>query len=170
MVRLTPLRICLPSTPAWRFLDFENWFAHFLIFFVFVLLLGPVIEINIEDEDENDDEEDSSPRCLPNSRPKSFLRFDGKFHRQFLEDLLAEPVHDQVHGVLRRKPTLVAVKYLVLADLRGGGFVLDARRRVFSPRCKETCCAPQFEPINIESHCEKLRAWAALFWTLTSPR
>ncbi len=62
---------------------------------------------------------------------QKFLRFDGEFHRQFLEDFLAEAVHDHVHRVLRGKPARVAVKNLVLADLGGRGFMLDAGDDVF---------------------------------------
>src|SRR5437016_1591328 len=61
---------------------------------------------------------------------QQLLRFDGKFHRQFLEDFLAKTVDDHVHGVLRRDAALVAVENLVFADLRRGRFVLDARRLV----------------------------------------
>src|SRR5689334_23479010 len=58
------------------------------------------------------------------------LRLDGEFHRQFLEDLAAEAVHDHVDGVLFREPALPAVEELVLADLRRRRLVLDARRPI----------------------------------------
>src|SRR5688572_15710276 len=60
------------------------------------------------------------------THPEKLLRFDGKFHGQFLEYLLAKPVHDHVHRVLRGQPSLVAVKNLVLADFRCGRLVLHA--------------------------------------------
>ena len=62
---------------------------------------------------------------------QEFLRFDGEFHREFAEDFLAEAVDDHVDGVLRGDAALVAVKNLVLADLGGGGFVLDCDRWCF---------------------------------------
>src|SRR5437879_12167139 len=58
---------------------------------------------------------------------QQLLRFHREFHRQFLEDFLAETVDDHVHGVLRRDAALVAVENLVLANLRRGRLVLDAR-------------------------------------------
>src|SRR3990170_2923258 len=67
------------------------------------------------------------------------LRFDGELHRELEEHLFAEAVHDHVRGVLRREPALLAVKHLVVPDLRGRGLVfhlgrwlhhLDVRERV----------------------------------------
>src|ERR1051326_6417241 len=101
MVRSTPLRICLLSTPAWRFLISKmRWFMFF------------------------------SADASFQTYPQQLLRFDGEFHGQFLEHFLAEPVDDHVYRVLRRDPALVAVENLVLADLRGGRLVLDARSGV----------------------------------------
>src|ERR1041385_8544809 len=61
---------------------------------------------------------------------QEFLGFDGEFHGQLAEDLLAKAVHDHVHGVLGGDAARVAVKDLVLADLRRAGLVLDTRRGV----------------------------------------
>src|SRR5207245_3380850 len=45
----------------------------------------------------------------------------GEFHREVLEDLLAEPVDDHRHGVVARQAALLAVEELLVADLRGRG-------------------------------------------------
>src|SRR5882672_6861459 len=58
------------------------------------------------------------------------LGLDGELHRQFLEYFAAKAVHDQVHRVLFGEAALPAVEQLILADLRRGGFVLDARGTV----------------------------------------
>ena len=58
---------------------------------------------------------------------QKFLRFDGEFHREFLEHFLAEAVHDHVDRILRFEAARVAVKNLVFTNLRGRGFMLDAR-------------------------------------------
>src|SRR6267143_4779373 len=58
------------------------------------------------------------------------LGFHGELHRQFLEDFLAEAVDDHRDGVLGGEATLLAVKDLILADLRGGRLVLHDRRAV----------------------------------------
>src|SRR6185295_8009372 len=57
---------------------------------------------------------------------EQFLGLDRELHRQLAEDLLAEAVDDEVHGVLGREPPLAAVEDLVLADLRRGRLVLEA--------------------------------------------
>src|SRR5436190_8624425 len=61
---------------------------------------------------------------------EQFLRLDREFHRQLLEDLLAESIHDHRDGVFGRKSALHAVEQLILADARCRGFVLDLRRGV----------------------------------------
>src|SRR5881396_241257 len=47
---------------------------------------------------------------------QELLRFDGKFHRQLPEDLLAEPADDHVDRVFGRQPALPAVEDLVFSD------------------------------------------------------
>src|SRR6476619_2249146 len=61
---------------------------------------------------------------------KQLLRLDGELHRQFLQDLLAEPVDDQVHRILLRQTALATIEQLVISNLRGGRLVLHLRRRV----------------------------------------
>src|SRR6267378_1697024 len=61
---------------------------------------------------------------------EQFLRLDREFHRQLLEDLLAESVDDHRDGVFGRESALHAVEQLILADARSRGFVLDLRRGV----------------------------------------
>lgn len=48
---------------------------------------------------------------------EQLLRFNGEFHREFLEHFFAEAVHDHVHCILRGEAALVAIKDLVFADL-----------------------------------------------------
>src|SRR6266536_3230256 len=48
---------------------------------------------------------------------QQLLCFDGEFHRQLTEDVLAEAVHDHVHGVFGREAALPAVEDLILANL-----------------------------------------------------
>ena len=61
---------------------------------------------------------------------QQLLCFDGEFHGQLAEDALAEAVDDHGDGVFGLEPALAEVEHLVLADLRRGGFVLHARRRI----------------------------------------
>src|SRR5512135_2739278 len=61
---------------------------------------------------------------------KQFLGLDREFHRQLLEHFLAETIDDHRYRVLGGYAALHAVEQLVLADARGGGFVLDLRARV----------------------------------------
>src|SRR6185437_12741394 len=56
---------------------------------------------------------------------EQFLRFHGELHGELAEDLFAEAVYDHADGVLGRDAALAAVKDLVLADLGGGGLMLD---------------------------------------------
>src|SRR3989440_726102 len=62
--------------------------------------------------------------------PKKALSLDSELHRQLAEHVLAEAVDDERDGVLLRDAALLQVKELLLADARGGGLVLDARRVV----------------------------------------
>src|SRR3954452_16129296 len=61
---------------------------------------------------------------------QQLLRLDREFHRQLLEDLLAEAGDDQRPRILVRQAALSAVKELVLADLRRCRLMLDAGRGV----------------------------------------
>src|SRR5690606_11750699 len=56
------------------------------------------------------------------------LGLDGELHRQLLEDLAAEAVHDHVDRVFLGQPALTAVEELIVADLRRRRLVLDACR------------------------------------------
>src|SRR5690349_21411036 len=97
MVRLTPFRICFPSTPAWRFL-----ISSMDRFFMSIQQI-----------------ENGSADAAFEAYAEQLLRFDGELHRQLAEDFLAKAVHNHVDGVLRRNAALVAVKNLVFANLRG---------------------------------------------------
>src|SRR3954462_6728125 len=55
---------------------------------------------------------------------QQLLRLDRELHRQLLEDLLAEPVHDHRDRVLGVEAPLLQIEDLVLADLGGGRLVL----------------------------------------------
>src|SRR6185437_4558654 len=57
---------------------------------------------------------------------EELLRLDREFHRQLLQHFLAEAVDDQRQRVLGAETALAAIEQLVIADLRGGGLVLDA--------------------------------------------
>ena len=59
---------------------------------------------------------------------QQLLSLDGKFHRQLVEHLLRIAVDDQPDGILGRKPPLIAIKELILPDLRRGRLVLDNGR------------------------------------------
>lgn len=61
---------------------------------------------------------------------QQLLSLDGKFHRQLVEHLLRIAVDDQPDGILGRKPPLIAIKELILPDLRRGRLVLDDGRAV----------------------------------------
>src|SRR5512143_3028975 len=61
---------------------------------------------------------------------QKLLRLHGELHRQLLEHLFAEPVHDHRDRVLGIEAPLLAVKDLIFADLGRGGLMLDRRRRV----------------------------------------
>ena len=54
---------------------------------------------------------------------EEFLGFDGKFHREFVDDFLGISVDDEVDSGLCRDATLVAIEELVFRDFRRGGFV-----------------------------------------------
>src|SRR5437879_6458459 len=58
---------------------------------------------------------------------QKLLRLNCKFHRQLAENFLAESVDDHVHRILSGQAALVAIEDLVLADFRGGCFMLDLR-------------------------------------------
>src|SRR5690606_10258479 len=58
------------------------------------------------------------------------LRLHGEFHRQFLDDILHEAIHDQRNRFLFRDAALPDIALLVVGDLRGARLVLVRRRRV----------------------------------------
>src|SRR5690606_6382962 len=61
---------------------------------------------------------------------QQLLGLHRELHRQLAEDLLAEAIDDQAHRVLLGDAAGTAVEHLVVADLGGGGLVLDGRGRV----------------------------------------
>src|SRR4030095_1321178 len=73
--------------------------------------------------------------ALPNTPfeadAEKLARFDGKFHRQFLQDLFAKTIDDRRYSVFDRESPLLAVKDLIVANLGNGRFVLDLRRGGF---------------------------------------
>src|SRR5512141_1441704 len=78
---------------------------------------------------------------------EQFLGFDGKFHRQLAEHLLAEAVDDQRDRVFLGDAARPAIEQLVVGDLRRGRFMLDRRRRVLDldvrKRMRATALADQ---------------------------
>ena len=56
---------------------------------------------------------------------KQLLRLDSKLHRELPEHFFAEPVYDQIDGIFRGESPLLAVEYLVFADLRSRSLMLD---------------------------------------------
>src|ERR1700732_744437 len=72
-----------------------------------------------------------------------FLRFHREFHRQLLQHIAHEAVDDQSRRLLARKPTLHAIKQLILGnlrrrrlmfELRAGGLRFDIRHRMGAAR------------------------------------
>src|SRR5690606_4042674 len=61
---------------------------------------------------------------------QEFLSFYCEFHWKMVQYFPAVAVYDQAHCFLGANTTLVAVKYLVFPDLRGGGLVLDLSRLI----------------------------------------
>ena len=59
---------------------------------------------------------------------KQLLRFHCKFHGQLLQHLFGITVYDKAYGTFGIHPPLLAVKQLVLADLRSGCFMLNDTR------------------------------------------
>src|SRR6266705_4953743 len=55
---------------------------------------------------------------------QELLRLDCKLHGQLAEHTFAEAVHDHGNGIFRLQPPLPQVEQLILADLRGGSFML----------------------------------------------
>ena len=51
------------------------------------------------------------------------MGFDGKFHREFVDDFLGISVDNEVDSGLCGDATLVAIEELVFRDFRRGGFV-----------------------------------------------
>lgn len=84
---------------------------------------------------------------------KQFLRLDGKFHRQFGQHLAGVAVDDQSHGILGRKPALIAVEKLVseIFDVVASCSTTAVRLRL---SITGKVCAPHLSPISSESHCE----------------
>src|SRR5690606_40548590 len=67
----------------------------------------------------------SSAHAALQAHFQQLLGLDRELHRQLAEDLPAEAVHDHRDGVLFGDAAAAAVEQLVLADLGGGGLVLD---------------------------------------------
>src|SRR3546814_8343972 len=79
------------------------------------------------------------------------LCFDCKLHGQFLENFLAEPVHDHRNGVFRGQAALHGIKQLVFTDTRSRGFVLDAGRRVLHLHGREGVCRSEEHTSELQS-------------------
>src|SRR5690606_9415447 len=131
-----PLRISLPATLAWRFsilsmgLGIRDW-GFGIRDSVFGIGSG-----------RRRGPEEGDTRAVPGSpdRPpeaaasadaaferdfQQLLGLHRELHGQLAEDLLAEAVDDQRDRVLLGDAAAAAVEQLVLADLGGGGLVLD---------------------------------------------
>src|SRR6478672_6605914 len=115
-----PLRISLPSTPARRSLISSNSNApsekvtgeRYAVSRFGSSLRSPLADAAFQ------------------AHREQLLRLDRELHRELLEDLLAEAVHDHGNGILGVEPALLEVEDLVLADLGGRGLVLHAGGRV----------------------------------------
>src|SRR6266705_1124277 len=101
--RSTPRRISRPSTLAWRFLISSNTLS---------VIRSPLSDAAFEAD------------------PQQALSLNREFHRQLLEDFLAEAVDDHRHRVFGRQAPLLRIEDLVLADLRRGRLVLHDRGAV----------------------------------------
>jgi len=62
---------------------------------------------------------------------EELLSFNCKFHGKFPENLLTEAIDDHRHRIFCREPSLLAIKDLILSNLRGGGFMFHLRGAVF---------------------------------------
>src|SRR5712691_9941012 len=100
ITRSSPLRISLPSMPAYRFLISSS--GIFVVSWV-------------------------SPHASLQTHSQQLLRLDRELHRQLAEHFAAEPVHDHRDRVFGRDPALLTVEELVLPDLRRRGLVLHLR-------------------------------------------
>src|SRR5690606_11485367 len=107
--RVSPLRISRPLTDAWRFSIFS------------------IVR------DSGLGTRDSEGRSSDGAFQRYFqelLGFDGEFHRQLAEHLLAGAVDDHRDRVLLADAAATAIEQLVVADLGGRCLVLDGGRRV----------------------------------------
>src|SRR5437763_14409235 len=95
MVRSIPLRICLPSTPALRFLISSICFIRSAL-----------------------------PDTALQAHAQQFLCFDRNFHGHLAKHLFAEPIDNHVNGILRCQSPLVAIKNLIFSNLRSGSLML----------------------------------------------
>src|SRR5678816_1121203 len=127
MVRLIPLRICLPSTPALRSL-ISN-IGCVLIQFNFRVA-------NIQQKCRLSRLANASFQA----DAQKLLGLNGKFHGEFSENFLAEAVHNHVYGVLRGESALVAIEDLVLADLGSRSLVLYLGGRILHFDVREGVC------------------------------
>ena len=67
--------------------------------------------------------------------------FDGELHGKFVHYHFGGAVDDESEGIFDPKTPLPAVEELVVADLGGGGLVLDGSRRIGDDHIREGVCA-----------------------------
>ena len=67
--------------------------------------------------------------------------FDGELHGKFVHYLFGVAVDDESDGIFDANTPLPAVEELVVADLGGGGLVLDGSRRISDDHVRESVCA-----------------------------
>ncbi len=67
--------------------------------------------------------------------------FDGELHRKFVHYLFGVAVDDESDGIFDANTPLPAVEELVVADLGGGGLVLDGSRGIGDDHIREGVCA-----------------------------
>src|SRR5690606_36480728 len=102
-----PLRMSLPATRAWRL----SIFSIVVSFANFVWPAGAAGR-------------GSADRAFQRHF-QQLLGFHRELHRQLAEDLLAEAVDDHRDRVFLADAAAAAIEQLVVADLGGGGLVLD---------------------------------------------
>src|SRR5438094_5613064 len=123
-VRLMPFRISLPSTDAYRFrisnIQLKLQKGMVFGFWSLVFQIGQTKK-----------QSPKTKTILPN-RPFQFQtqqarRFNCKLHWQLQENILAETVDDERHGVFLRNASLHQIEQLLLTDPRCRSFMLNLR-------------------------------------------
>src|SRR6202043_3537860 len=125
--RSRPLRISLPSISTCRFLISNS-----------VIVFNPILRTFFRSFPRKRESSSGSPlargragcgssdRSLERNRDQ-LLSLDRELHRQLLQHVLDEAVHDERSRLLRRQAALAAIEQHLLGNLRGRRLVLEHR-------------------------------------------